>query len=108
MSGYINKIRRRLRFDLRRSEHLYMVLIALAIGLLGGLCAVGFRELIRVFQSLAWGQGGDLTEYIRGLPWYWIIGVPMFGGLCVEIITYYFAGEAKGHGVPEVMEAVTL
>lgn len=85
-----------------------MVLIALAIGLLGGLCAVGFRELIRVFQLSAWSQSGGLVDHIRQLPWFWKIGIPTFGGLCVGIITHYFAREAKGHGVPEVMEAVAL
>jgi len=106
--GPITAILRRWHSELRRTDHLYMVLIALVIGLLGGLCAVGFRELIRVLQLLSWWRSGELTEYIRNLAWWWKVGVPTVGGLLVGIITYYFAREAKGHGVPEVIEAVTL
>ncbi len=85
-----------------------MVLVALVIGLLGGLASVGFRELISLGQQVSWWQTENLVDHIRQLPWWWKIGVPTFGGLCVGLITYYFAREAKGHGVPEVMEAVTL
>ncbi|MEA2030976.1 MAG: chloride channel protein [candidate division Zixibacteria bacterium] len=85
-----------------------MVLIALVIGLLGGLCAVGFRELINLCQLAGWWKSGDLVDHIRSLPWWWKISTPAFGGLLVGLITYYFAREAKGHGVPEVIEAVAL
>jgi len=85
-----------------------MMLVALVVGLLGGLCSVGFRELIHFGQLGVWWQSNNLVEHIRQLPWWWKIGVPTFGGLCVGLITYYFAREAKGHGVPEVIEAVAL
>jgi CIC family chloride channel protein len=94
--------------ELRRTDHLYMVVVALVIGILGGLSAVGFRELIRVLQIVSWWQSGDLVARIRSLAWWWKMGVPTFGGLLVGLITYYMAREAKGHGVPEVMEAVVL
>lgn len=37
-----------------------------------------------------------------------MILVPTVGGLLVGLLVFYFAREAKGHGVPEVMEAVAL
>ena len=85
-----------------------MVVVALVIGLLGGLCAVGFRELIRVLQLVSWWHSGDLVSHIQHLPWWWKLGIPTLGGLLVGLIVYYFAREAKGHGVPEVIEAITL
>ncbi len=108
MIRQIAPILRRLHLNLRRTDHIYMVLVALVIGLFGGLCAVGFRELIRIGQLAAWFQSGNLVDHIRGLPWWWKLTIPTIGGLCVGVITYYFAREAKGHGVPEVMEAVAL
>ena len=40
--------------------------------------------------------------------WYWIILIPIIGGLIVGPIIHFFAPEAKGHGVPEVMQAILL
>lgn len=108
MVNRTSSILHRLHLEIRRTEHIYMILIALTIGLLGGLCAVGFRELIRVLQLGVWLKSGDMVEHIRSLPWWWKIGVPTLGGLFVGLIVHYFAREAKGHGVPEVMEAVAL
>ena len=85
-----------------------MVLVALAVGLLGGLCAVGFRQLIHFGQLAAWWHSSYALDYIRYLPWWWKVITPTLGGLVVGMITYYFAREVKGHGVPEVMEAVSL
>jgi CIC family chloride channel protein len=38
----------------------------------------------------------------------YVVIVPAVGGLLVGPLVYFFAREAKGHGVPEVMEAVAL
>jgi CIC family chloride channel protein len=99
---------------LRQSEHLYMVLVALVIGILAGLCAVGFRHLIDALSILAWHatpevqEGGGWLAYLVALPWWWKILAPAAGGLVAGLIVHHLAHEAKGHGVPEVMEAVAL
>jgi CIC family chloride channel protein len=98
----------RVHLFLKYTEHSYMVLVAIAIGLLGGLGAVGFRECIRIFQTMAWQTENVTLDYIRGLPIWWKILSPAAGGLIVGLIIVRFASEAKGHGVPEVMEAVAL
>lgn len=99
---------RQMHSNIRQTEHIYMILVALAIGLLGGLCAVGFRELIGLGQQSMWWQNNYTLDYIRSLPWWWKIAIPTVGGFLAGVIIYYFAREAKGHGVPEVMEAVAL
>ncbi|UCD25003.1 MAG: chloride channel protein, partial [Gemmatimonadota bacterium] len=93
---------------LRQTEQIYMVLVSVVIGLLGGLCAVGFRLLIQFLNRIFWGEGQYTLEYIYGLPFWWKIVAPAVGGLIVGFIVYRFAREAKGHGVPEVMEAVAV
>ena len=43
----------------------------------------------------------------RGLTVRWLLPLlPMSGALLVGLITHYFAPEAEGHGVPEVMDAM--
>jgi CIC family chloride channel protein len=98
----------RVHLFLKYTEHSYMVLVAIAIGLLGGLGAVGFRECIRLFQLAAWHTDAVTLDYIRHLPNWWKVLSPALGGLIVGAIIVRFAAEAKGHGVPEVMEAVAL
>jgi CIC family chloride channel protein len=93
---------------LRMSEHTFMVVAALFVGVFAGLGAVGFRMLIHFLQGLFWGEIPLTLEVIRGHPWWWIILAPALGGLLVGPLVYFFAREAKGHGVPEVMEAVAL
>ncbi|MCH8851316.1 MAG: chloride channel protein [Planctomycetes bacterium] len=104
----IRQLTSRIHADLRQSEHIYMVLVALLIGLGGGLFAVGFRKLIGLGNTVAWHNSAYTLDYIRQLPWWWKIAAPSLGGLLCGIIVHYFAREAKGHGVPEVMEAVAL
>ena len=100
-----------------------MVLVAIACGLAGALGAVAFRSLIRLVQSAFFegsegltqlvsegvlGETQDPLEAARQLAWYWRIAIPALGGLIVGPVIYYFAREAKGHGVPEVIAAVAL
>ncbi len=90
------------------NEHTLMVLIALVIGILGGFGAIFFRFAIRFFQWVFFGTWSYSLEYVLNLPWYVKFLPPVIGGLIVGPIVYKFAKEAKGHGVPEVMESILL
>lgn len=85
-----------------------MAILAVIVGLAAGLGAVGFRHLIGFFQSIFYGSDGDLLELVQSTSWYLKVWVPAAGGLVVGPLVYFLAREAKGHGVPEVMEAVAL
>jgi CIC family chloride channel protein len=39
---------------------------------------------------------------------FYLLVIPAIGGAVYGTLIYRFAREAKGHGVPEVMEAVAL
>ena len=93
---------------LQANEHTIMAVLGVIVGLAAGFGAVGFRYLINFFQTLAYGGENDLLELVVNLPWYYRVAVPAIGGLIVGPLVYFFAREAKGHGVPEVMEAVAL
>lgn len=99
---------RNLHDDLRQTERLYMVLVATVVGVLGGLGAVAFRRLIEAVNRVAWQEGPVTLGHLAALPPWWKIVAPAAGGAIVGFIVYRFAREAKGHGVPEVMEAVAL
>jgi CIC family chloride channel protein len=87
------------------SEEVMLVATALLVGLGTGVGAVAFRYLI---QGVTWVGFVWIPELTRSLGMAYIVFVPALGGLIVGLLVYYFAREAKGHGVPEVMEAVAL
>ena len=78
---------------------------ALIVGIGTGIGAVLFRYLINAASWIGY-------EWIPNVTSNWgkayVVFVPAIGGLLVGLLVYYFAREAKGHGVPEVMEAVAL
>jgi len=90
------------------AEDTFMMLVAASIGCLGGLGAVGFRSLISGVQWVTWGGLPYTLDLVTSHPWWWIVLVPAVGGLLVGPLVWFFAREASGHGVPEVMEAVAL
>jgi CIC family chloride channel protein len=92
----------------RGTEHTFMVIVAVIIGLLGGLGAVAIQWLIKLFQKLFWGNWDVTLQFLETVPFYYKIGIPVLGSAIVGTIVYYFSKEAKGHGVPEVMEAIAL
>lgn len=93
---------------IRTNEHTTMAVLAVIVGLAAGFGAVGFRHLIDFFQSIAYGSSDELLEVVATIPWNIKIWIPALGGLIVGPLVYFLAREAKGHGVPEVMEAVAL
>ena len=85
----------------------FIIALACGVGLLVGVAAIAFHELLHLVQRLALGGDSPLAV-LPTLPWYWKVGLPALGGALVTPIVYKWAVEARGHGVPEVMEAVAL
>jgi CIC family chloride channel protein len=88
-----------------------MSLLALVVGMVTGLGAFAFRELIGLvhnllfLRSLSFAYDSSLFTPIN--PWGpLVIFVPVVGAIGVTFIVSKFAPEAKGHGVPEVMDAI--
>jgi len=82
-----------------------IVFTAMIVGVGAGLGAVFFRWLIASMQTLSYGVLGNL---LGGIKPYHLLIIPALGGAVYGPLIYRFAREAKGHGVPEVMEAVAL
>ena len=93
----------------RHGGNTHMLVLSVLVGILGGFGAVGFRLLIDGLQLLAIGKAGTtILGQLSELHWAHLLLLPAIGGLLVSFLVHYFAPEAKGHGVPEVMEAVAL
>ncbi|MBN1680869.1 MAG: chloride channel protein [Anaerolineae bacterium] len=89
----------------RNTEWAVVMSTATVVGLGAGLGAVVFRVLIETMQKVAFDGGAHVFGFLGD---YFFFFVPSLGGVIVGLLVYFFAREAKGHGVPEVMEAVAL
>ncbi len=93
------------RLRLLDADSSVMLLTSLIVGICSGVGAVLFRRLIDWLQNLAYQDiSGLMQEYY---PLHLIL-IPAIGGAFVGPLIYYFAREANGHGVPEVMESLEL
>jgi CIC family chloride channel protein len=86
-------------------------LLAVVVGVVTGFGAVGFRALIGLFHNVAFlglfSFAYDASVFTPPSPWgTFVILVPVIGGLIVTFLIVNFAPEARGHGVPEVMDAI--
>src|ERR1700733_7122982 len=97
--------------DERRVSLLTLCLLALGVGVLTGVGAVALRALIGLIHNVmingVFKIAYDANILEGPSRWgNWVIFSPILGGLVVVYLVARFAPEAKGHGVPEVMDAV--
>ncbi len=85
-------------------DEYFLILLSILIGATTGIFGHFFFFLIETARHIAFGSGEDAGLF-DGRIWMLIL-LPSAGALVVGCITYYFAREAKGHGVPEVMDAM--
>lgn len=86
-------------------------LLSILVGVVAGLGAVAFRGLIAIFHNLLFlGKFSivyDANVHTPLSPWgSLVIFVPVIGAAGVAFLVQNFAPEAKGHGVPEVMDTI--
>jgi CIC family chloride channel protein len=90
---------------LQPSSEFIIILTSLIVGLGAGLGAVVFRYLI---NGVGWIGYTWFPQLIEKWGKSYAIIVPVIGGMIVGPMIFFFAREAKGHGVPEVIEAVAI
>lgn len=77
----------------------YLVALAAGIGTVTAFGAIGFVELLHTLSSLG-------LRAAAALPLLMLPAIPIAGALVTGALVHFFAREAKGHGVPEVMDAI--
>ncbi len=86
--------------------------LAFLVGIVTGFGAIVFRALIGQIQNVLF-LGNVSLQYDANLftppsPWgAFVIFIPVVGAIAVTFIVSKFAPEARGHGVPEVMDAIS-
>jgi CIC family chloride channel protein len=91
-----------------RSETALLIVLGSVVGIATGLAAVAFIWLIQNAKELFFGKSLFFLNHMVTHGEYWVVIIPAIGGALAGPIIYKFAKEAKGHGVPEVMESVAL
>ncbi len=99
------------KFKSKKTIHFLRIsLYASIVGVASGFGAVLFRLLIAFFHNLFF-FGKISFKYNSNLHFTspfgaWVIVIPVIGMFIIGFLTQRYAPEAKGYGVPEVMNAV--
>ena len=80
--------------------------LAILIGTISGLAAIGFKQGIQIFQGLFYGsyETTSFTEIVLNLNWYWKLLIPMTGGLIVGLLLHYFTDDGRAKSVADVIQ----
>jgi CIC family chloride channel protein len=97
--------------EIRRIGLVRLSVLALIVGVVTGFGAVVFRDLIGLIHNVFFlgkiAVRYDANLFTPASPWGpLVILVPVVGAVAVTFLITKFAPEARGHGVPEVMDAI--
>ena len=96
-----------------RSSDSGLMALSVVVGAGAGLGAIVFRWLVESFTRLLTGytdyagRGHAPNPHLPGLGRWFVLFAPVVAGLIYGPLVHRFAREARGHGVPEVMYAVS-
>lgn len=85
-------------------------LIALLIGVAAGFGALLFRLGIGRLQVFLYGADDPrhLVDFVQALAWYWVIGIPVLGGLVVGALLNWATDDGRVRTVADVIEGAAL
>ncbi|GGA08120.1 chloride channel protein [Neptunicoccus cionae] len=83
--------------------------LALVIGCAAGWATLGFRVGISALQTWIYGESDvQLASAASQLPWFWVLVVPVIGGLIVGIILQRYTPDGRVRTVAHAIEGAAL
>ncbi|WP_296417158.1 chloride channel protein [Pseudooctadecabacter sp.] len=84
--------------------------IALLVGIGASLLAIAFRFGIETLQTRLYGTDdvANLHTTIANLDWWWIVTIPVLGGLAVGLLMNRFTEDGRVRSVADVIEGAAL
>ncbi len=108
MSNNFRRSAIKVRESLSQYQNLYLVLIAVIIGVAAGAGNIVFRTAIAAIQKLCYSSGEEVVlPALQQAPFYKILVVPALGGLLVGVV-YHFYKNRHWRGVPVVIKAIVM
>ncbi len=77
----------------------WLTVLGAVVGIVTALGAIGFDKALHLVAHAA-------TDAQAALPLWALPAIPMAGALVTGVLVYFFAREAGGHGVPQVLDAL--
>lgn len=92
-----------------RDQQLRLSVLALVVGVIAGLGAVVFREMIELVQHGFFGLSTErLASFAASLPGWRVVLAPALAGLFVGLFVKIALRDQRSHGVAEVIEASAI
>jgi CIC family chloride channel protein len=84
--------------------------IALLIGAAAAFAALLFRIGVGELQELLYGTDNvaHIHQEAARIKWYWLLAIPMFGGLAVWTLLHIFTNDGRVRAVADVIEGAAL
>jgi H+/Cl- antiporter ClcA/CBS domain-containing protein len=92
------------------SRILYTSALAAVLGSVSALAAWALLEMIALCTNLFYFHHWSFTDHD---PWqagrhWWLVLMPVLGGLVVGLIARYLSPKVRGHGMPEAVETIVF
>ncbi len=89
---------------------LWIATLAIIIGAICALVAVVLLWLIALFTNLFYFQqlSIEMRSPINPTLGWWVIFLPVLGGLIIGLMARYGSERIRGHGIPEAIEAILI
>jgi H+/Cl- antiporter ClcA/CBS domain-containing protein len=92
------------------SRILYTSALAAGLGATSAVAAWVLLELISLFTNLFYFHRWSFVDHD---PWqagrhWWIVLMPVMGGLVIGVIARYLSPKVRGHGMPEAVETIVF